>query len=49
MKEMKDNFEKLKTESYEKSEQIAGCKNMVSIFYVTSFYAIMVCISYEYT
>ena len=33
MEEMKDNCEKLTGESKEKSEEIAGCEKMVSIFH----------------
>ena len=33
VKEMKDNCQKLTAESKEKSEEIAGFENMVSIFY----------------
>ena len=33
VKEMKDNCQTLTAESKEKSEEIAGCENMVSIFY----------------
>ena len=32
VKEMEDNCHKVTTESREKSEEIAGCENTVSIF-----------------
>ena len=46
VKEMKDDCQKLMAESKEKSEEIAGCENMVSI--LTPPHEIMFFICFEY-